>query len=234
MDVAEGRQQFTFYRSFWEAVNGLEKKDKLPVLTGIIEYALDGKLPSGLTKTQNAFFLLTKPTLDASRKKAENGKHGGSKPKANSKQTPSKKEKEKEEEKENEIEGEYDKQHPRSKELFSSFWDSYPAVGRGDREEAEADWEALELDEAGMREVLRKLEAWKASKRWTEDGGAYIPNISNFLDPKRQYIHAAPGGASVPGYGGWKPSLGAAELNSIRRVLDEDEVAAVHRMMEEA
>lgn len=214
IDVAEGRQQFTFYRSFWEAIDGLEKKDKLPVLTGIIEYALDGKLPSGLTKTQNAFFLLTKPTLDASRKKAENGKHGGSKPKANCKQTPSKKEKEKEEEKENEIEGEYDKQHPRSKELFSLFWDKYPAVGKGDREEAEADWEALELDEDGMLKVLRMLDAWMASKRWTDDGGAYIPNISNFLDPKRQYIHSAP-----------------AVEQPMRRKLDADEMAAVRLLM---
>lgn len=212
MEVAEGRQQFTFYRSFWEAVKGLPKKDRVPIIEAIIEYALDERDPAGLNQTQSAFFLLIKPTLDASRKKAENGKQGGSKTKANGKQTASKKEKEKENE--NEIEGEKEKKHPLSDELFSLFWESYPAVGRGDREEAEADWEALNLDEAGMRDALRKLEGWKASKRWADDGGAYIPNISNFLDPKRQYIHAVPASASCGG-----------------RVMDEDEKAAIRRMM---
>ena len=229
--MAEGRQQFTFYRSFWEAVNGLEKKDKLPVLAGIIEYALDGKLPTGLTRTQNAFFLLTKPTLDASRKKAENGKHGGSKPKANRKQTISEKENEEEKEKEDEIEGEGEKEkkHPLSDELFSLFWDKYPAHCRGDREEAQADWEALNLDEQGMRDLIRKLDAWKASKRWTDDGGSYVPNISNFLDRKRSYLHGAPSWNGNPSM-----TLGDAEIHAIRRMFDEEERLAVRRMMEEA
>lgn len=100
----DNRGQFTFYRSFWDAVKGLPKKDKLPILEAIISYALDGVEPVGLSQSQSAFFLLCRPTLDASRKKAANGKQGGSKPKANGKQTESEKEKEKEVEKENEIE----------------------------------------------------------------------------------------------------------------------------------
>lgn len=224
ISVADGRQQFTFYRSFWEAVKGLERKDQLPVLSAVIEYALDSKEPQGLTKTQTAFFLLTKPTLDASRRKAESGKQGGSKKKqteASEKQTASKKEREnkKENKKENEIEreGEKEKKHPLSDELFSLFWDKYPAHCRGDREEAQADWEALGLDEQGMRDVIRKLDAWKASKRWTDDGGSYVPNISNFLDRKRSYLHGAPA------------ATGLAE----GRKLDEDEREAVYRMMGE-
>ncbi len=220
MSVADGRQQFTFYRSFWEAVKGLERKDQLPVLSAVIEYALDSKEPQGLTKTQTAFFLLTKPTLDASRRKAESGKQGGSKKKqteANEKQTASKKERENKKENEIEREGEKEKKHPLSDELFSLFWDKYPAHCRGDREEAQADWEALGLDEQGMRDVLRKLDAWKTSKRWTDDGGSYVPNISNFLDRKRAYLHGAP---SPNG------------SNAVRK-LDEDEREAVYRMMGE-
>ena len=166
--------------------------------------------------------MLTKPTLDASRRKAESGKQGGSKKKqteANEKQTVSKKEKEnkKENKKENEIEreGEKEKKHPLSDELFSLFWDKYPAHCRGDREEAQADWEALGLDEQGMRDVLRKLDAWKASKRWTDDGGSYVPNISNFLDRKRSYLHGAPA------------ATGLAE----GRKLDEDERGNQTRLM---
>lgn len=100
------RGQFTFYRSFWEAVKGLPKKDRLPILEAIISYALDGVTPSGLSQSQSAFFLLVKPNLDASRKKAASGKQGGSKPKAKGKQTQREKENEdeKENEKENEIE----------------------------------------------------------------------------------------------------------------------------------
>ena len=107
------RGQFTFYRSFWEAVKTLPKKDKLPVLEAIIQYALDGVSPSGLSQSQCAFFLLVKPNLDASRKKSANGKQGGSKRKqteskteANDKQTESKKEIENEIEIEKEIENE--------------------------------------------------------------------------------------------------------------------------------
>ena len=84
------RKQFAFYRSFWEAVKTLPKKDRLPVLEAIISYALDGEDPKGLTAGQSAFFLLVKPNLDSSRKKAASGKQGGSKPQANRKQTASK------------------------------------------------------------------------------------------------------------------------------------------------
>lgn len=107
------RGQFTFYRSFWEAIQSLPKKDRLPVLEAIISYALDGDIPSSLSQSQNAFFLLVKPNLDASRKKSASGKQGGSKTKANCKQTASKKEIEREiegeieNENEEEIEKEY-------------------------------------------------------------------------------------------------------------------------------
>jgi hypothetical protein len=53
--------------------------------------------------------LLVKPNLDASRKKAANGKQGGSKPKAKCKQTAS--EKENEIENENEVEVEIEKEY---------------------------------------------------------------------------------------------------------------------------
>jgi DNA replication protein DnaD len=109
----DNRSQFTFYRSFWEAVKSLPKKDRLPVLEAIISYALDGDIPSSLSQSQNAFFLLVKPNLDASRKKAASGKQGGSKTKANGSKTQAKKEREKEGEieKENEEEIEIEKEY---------------------------------------------------------------------------------------------------------------------------
>ena len=71
------RKQFTFYRSYWDAVRELPEGDKLPVLEAIISYALDGEVPTSLTQVQKAFFTICKPTLDTARKKAESGKRGG-------------------------------------------------------------------------------------------------------------------------------------------------------------
>ncbi|MBQ2382935.1 MAG: hypothetical protein II290_02750 [Oscillospiraceae bacterium] len=110
----EERKQFTFYGSFWEAIKELPAKYQLPTLRAIICYALFQEEPTSLPPTCRAVFLLVKPTLDASRKKAASGKQGGqagkqtgSKPEANRNQTP--REKESKKEKEIEIEGENDK-----------------------------------------------------------------------------------------------------------------------------
>ena len=117
------RSQFTFYRSFWEAVKGLPKKDRLPILESIIEYALDGKAPSGLSQSQSAFFLLVKPNLDASRKKAASGKQGGSKQKAKGKQT--------KREKENEIEVEIEEEIEIEKEYECNLLGGSSSAGAG-------------------------------------------------------------------------------------------------------
>lgn len=73
----------------------------------VIAYALDGESPE-LSGVGSAIFSLIKPTLDTGRKRAANGKQGGSKTQANAKQTASEKEKEKEKEKEGEKEKEND------------------------------------------------------------------------------------------------------------------------------
>lgn len=108
------RQQFTFYRSFWEAAKVLPPKDKTAVLEAICAYALDEE-ERELSVVANAIFALIKPNLDASKRKAESGKKGGanskqnaSKAEANSKQNGSKteandKQIESEKEKENEC-----------------------------------------------------------------------------------------------------------------------------------
>ena len=100
------RSQMTFYASFWDAIDSLPKRDQLPVFRSVISYGLSGDHKESLTPTQNAFFTLMQPVLDSSRKKAANGKQGGSKPEANAKQTGSKKENEKENEIEVEKENE--------------------------------------------------------------------------------------------------------------------------------
>lgn len=109
----EPRKQFTFYRSYWEALKRLPKKDRLPALDAIIIYAIYGSEPEGLPPAAETAFILIKPTLDAGRKKSDSGKRGGESEKGTPKQSESKaeanikqteREKEKEEEKEVEIE----------------------------------------------------------------------------------------------------------------------------------
>lgn len=211
----DNRGQFTFYRSFWEAVKGLPKKDRLPILEAIIEYALDGTNPSGLTQSQSAFFLLVKPNLDASRKKAASGRQGGSKKKANGKQSETEKENEIEKENENEIEieGEKEKKQtdPAIENLFDVFWSSYPnQIGRDAAKDA---WCSMSLTESLAREIIDRLKDWCKSDLWKEKGGRFIPRAAKFLTDG--YWQSRPATESTGG-----------------RELDADEKEAIRRMMQ--
>ena len=109
------REQFTFYQSFAKAISRIKSKAaRCDAYDVIVNYALYGIEPD-LDKVSDSAamaFDLIKPNLDASRRKAENGKAGGqrkqteSKPQANGKQTASKKENEKENKKEGKKEKE--------------------------------------------------------------------------------------------------------------------------------
>lgn len=107
------RTQFTFYASFFDAVSRIRKKaDRADAYDAICAYALREEDPdfSKMSDAAQIAFLLIKPNLDSSRRKAKSGKDGGSK-KANGKQNGSKqeancKQEERESEKEKEKEGE--------------------------------------------------------------------------------------------------------------------------------
>jgi hypothetical protein len=128
--MKEPRNQFTFYRSYYDAIQALSKRDQSTLILAVCAYAIYETEPKGLSNAAFTAFNLIKPTLDSGRRKAENGSRGGSvstsktqandkqttsKPQANRKQTVSKteakckqgesaSEKEKEKEKEKEIE----------------------------------------------------------------------------------------------------------------------------------
>ena len=105
------RTQFTFYASFFDAVSRIKKKaDRADAYDAICAYALREEEPdfSKMSDAAQIAFLLIRPNLDSSRRKAKSGKGGGSK-KANGKQNESKpeancKQEEHESEKEKEIE----------------------------------------------------------------------------------------------------------------------------------
>lgn len=104
------RTQFTFYESFYKAISRIKKKsDRAEAYDAICAYALYGTEPDTESMSDAAAiaFELSKPNLDASRRKANSGKKGGerkqseSKTEAKQKQTASKKENKKEIEIEN-------------------------------------------------------------------------------------------------------------------------------------
>lgn len=124
--MGEPRKQFTFYRSYYDAIQELPKKDQSALILAVCAYALYERAPTGLSPAASTAFKLIQPTLDSGRKKSVNGAQGGalskpyskqseSKSKANRKQNESKNEfastsgeREKEGEKEVEVEVEYE------------------------------------------------------------------------------------------------------------------------------
>ncbi len=66
------RGQFTFYRSFYEALKHLPARARLAAYEAIIAYALDGVEPE-LTGTAATAFVLIRPVLDSARRKASGG-----------------------------------------------------------------------------------------------------------------------------------------------------------------
>lgn len=136
------RTQFTFYASFFDAVSRIKKKaDRADAYDAICAYALREEEPdfSKMSDAAQIAFLLIKPNLDSSRRKAKSGKDGGSKkangkqneskPEANSKQEQPASEKEKEREKEKEKENECYPPTPFSK-IIASYSFSEPLMAK--------------------------------------------------------------------------------------------------------
>lgn len=107
------RDQFTFYRSYYEALKVLPKRDQVGVMLAICAYALDAEEPA-LSGVPLSVFTLIRPTLDTGRNKARNrinkqktnAEQKKNKPEQNGKEKEGEKEKEKEGESEGEKEGE--------------------------------------------------------------------------------------------------------------------------------
>lgn len=71
-----GRTQFTFYESYYKALSRIKKKaDRADAFDAICQYALYGESPDtdSLPDSVAIAFELIRPTLDASRRKAEGG-----------------------------------------------------------------------------------------------------------------------------------------------------------------
>lgn len=192
------RNQFTFYRSYWEAIQNLPPEDGAAAAFAIFSYALDEVEPE-LNGVPKAIFSLVKPTLDAGRSKAENRasknkpesneeqtdnktgtnqKQNENKPESNEEQTRKEKEREKEREKES-----YKPPNPLAGELFNRFWASYPR--KTAKRNALRAFEKLNVTEALLTEMLAALDWQRHSEQWTKDNGSYIPHPATWLNGRR-------------------------------------------------
>lgn len=119
------RTQFTFYESFYKATQRIKDPlSRAQVYDAICDYALYGVVPNmeSLSDVAAIAFELVKPNLDASRKKAEAGKVGGSRKQNGSKfkQTEAPQEQgENRSEKENEIENKNKKENEIEKKSYN-------------------------------------------------------------------------------------------------------------------
>lgn len=201
------RTQFTFYESFYKAAKRIKDPSaRAEVYEAICEYALYGDEPDidALSEMAAIAFELIKPNLDASRKKAESGKLGGTKKQSEStfeangskteakrkqneasekqEQTESKKENKKEKEGENKIEIE-NKKKSYDADGFAAFWAAYPKkAGKADALKA---WNKLKPDIVLQAKMGEALTAQKKSPQWTKNNGQYIPMPSTWLNGRR-------------------------------------------------
>nr|DAG18150.1 MAG TPA: replisome organizer [Caudoviricetes sp.] len=234
------RDSVKIFRSFRDAAamignsdleNGVEIAYQF--LMAVLDYGLDGKEPE-LTGAAASMWLLTKPNLDISIKKAEAGAKGGgttqasdkqtaSKPEANVKQTPSTPEanrKQTASKPQADIGiGNRDKgignrditpKAPKGAD-FDVFWLNYPKkVGK------DAARKAFSKVKVPVETLLSAIEQQKCSRQWQEDGGQYIPNPATWLNQGRWQDELP-----RPEKPGWEDG---------RRQLDADEAAAIRRM----
>ena len=151
--MKEPRNQFTFYRSYYDAIQALSKRDQSTLILAVCAYAIYETEPKGLSNAAFTAFNLIKPTLDSGRRKAENGALGGQ---ANGKQTESKTEaKRKQSEskpKANRKQGESASEKEREKEIEIEY-----------EVEVEAEGNSLAADGGDYREI--KIMGGKLGKK---------------------------------------------------------------------
>ena len=213
------RSQFTFYASFFQSISRIKKKaDRCDAYDAICGYALTGELPNldSIAESAAIVFDLSKPNLDASRRKAESGKAGGkrkqtgSKPEANRKQAETVRVKEKEKEKEKELEKEKESYSPPTpspgetgfgKELQSAL-DEWLAYKRERREPyrqtglqslvSEIRNNAARYGETAVAELIRYCMAcnWRGIifDRLKKSGGKEKPTAQSMNDETWKYI----------------------------------------------
>lgn len=102
---------------------------------------------------------------------------------------------------------------PASGEWFECLWHEYPEHRRGSKTGASKDFSFQVRTAADFELAMQSLTAWKKTSQWTANDGQYVPSLRNWLS---QEI--------------WRNVPQVAHQG---RQLDEDEYAAIQRMLQE-
>ena len=217
------RKQFTFYASFFEAIQELPDGQREQVYDAVCAFALRNEKLEVETLPQRIAMKLIMPTLISSRAKSLAAQRKNRSCPSKSK---NKVEDKNEHELKDEIETEYDSgesegsaqgEFVRLQKDFDIFWDAYPV--KLDRQGA---WLAWLEQKPQADAVMQALERWKLSTIWQDDSGRFIPQAKKFLTqgyaaqlpPKP----AAKSGALPMGATG---EMGEAEREAIRRAMQD-------------
>ena len=196
------RKQFTFYRSFLNAIEQHPREEWLGFLLAVIHYGLDKKVYEDLSPAQKSLFIMAMPVLDTAWEKAEMGSKGGKGRKASKLVS----KKEKENEIENEIETETEG------EGFVRFWGRYPK--KLGRREAAAQWVRVRQKHS-EDQIMEGLERWIRSASWAMEEGRFVPKAEKWL--REEWFLQKPEPAVPMGASG---ELGQAEVEAIRRMFE--------------
>lgn len=226
------RDTVKVFRSFRDAARELANisvEDAYAYIMSILDYGLDGIEPV-CTGAAAACFMLARPNLDASIKKAEAGSKGGSTTQVPCKQTsstieataskPQAEEGSRKKEVGSRIEevGDIPPKAPqgakRSDADFEIFWNAYPTkVGKQPARKA------FDKVKVPVETLVAAIERQKCSSQWSKDGGQYIPNPATWLNQGRWTDEL--------------PEKPETQQERCRRELDADEISALQRMLAE-
>lgn len=220
------RDQFTFYRSYYEALKTLPPKDFKAAVLAVCAYALDEEIPT-LTGIPNSVFVLIRPTLDSGRIKAANrmNKRKTKEEQSKNKQEQNRKEGEKEREGEGELEreGEKDTYTPKPPSVAAVYLDRVnPEASQQSLEEISA-FESAMGREVCVRAIDIALDNKKANwayirailRRWSAEGIKCLADIDAAEARRDAEKEGKRGtGNNAAGAGGAHPAESRWSLNS--------------------
>jgi len=175
---------FTFYRSYLDAIRGLQPEQKYAVIEAMMIYAFDSIEPSASETDPVVFalFCAFKPNLDNSISKALNGSKKGKKEKqklSEKKQNGSEKKQTRSNDKDKDKDK--DKDSDKTERLtawFEKVWEMYGR--KGNKQDALGNW--LKLSEASRVEVEERIPAYVRSVSEKK----YLKDFSGWLNPSKK------------------------------------------------
>lgn len=94
---------------------------------------------------------------------------------------------------------------------FEKLWSAYPR--KEGKQKARAAFEKVDVS---LNILLEAIERQKKSPQWSKDNGQFIPHLATWLNGKR-----------------WEDQVNSAVDRNEGRKLDEDEIEAIRRMMQD-